>query len=277
MAAVVAVRGLASSGFAINVFSGAVAQSIVLALLEEPGLHEARPKPFTVWPLVVDGRVAWNKALAGAGAAVELRAAFLDGKLADVFQERITAAGRFKVFNAEVKVGEVEIRRVVPAAGSSPKFRVEFLSPTRFETPPYVKRPAPVYDQAPSPRNLFKSAVKTAIRLGLADLSWARKFLRWVIASVGLLDFGCRCQTRRGRLPGNRGGCACKCTTAAQLSGGRRLRGFAGWAVYRAFETSMVEDMWRMLSIAEAFGVGSNRPLGFGAVRITPVDRRASQ
>jgi CRISPR/Cas system endoribonuclease Cas6 (RAMP superfamily) len=33
----------------------------------------------------------------------------------------------------------------------------------------------------------------------------------------------------------------------------------------------MVGDMWRMLSVAEAFGVGSNRPLGLGAVRVTPL------
>ena len=38
MAAVVTVRGLASSGFVVNVFSGAVAQSVMLALLNEPGL-----------------------------------------------------------------------------------------------------------------------------------------------------------------------------------------------------------------------------------------------
>jgi CRISPR/Cas system endoribonuclease Cas6 (RAMP superfamily) len=30
----------------------------------------------------------------------------------------------------------------------------------------------------------------------------------------------------------------------------------------------MLEDMWRVLSVAEAFGVGSNRPLGLGAVRV---------
>jgi len=61
MAAVVTVRGLASSGFVVNVFSGVVAQSVVLALLNEPGLHDVRPKPFTVWPLVVNGRVVWNR------------------------------------------------------------------------------------------------------------------------------------------------------------------------------------------------------------------------
>ncbi len=44
-----------------------------------------------------------------------------------------------------------------------------------------------------------------------------------------------------------------------------------GWALYRAFETSMLGDMWRMLSVAETFGVGSNRSLGLGAVRITPL------
>ena len=76
MAAVVTVRGLASSGFVVNVFSGAVAQSVVISLLNEPGLHDVRPKPFTVWPLVVNGRVVWNRALTPAGAAVELRVAF---------------------------------------------------------------------------------------------------------------------------------------------------------------------------------------------------------
>jgi CRISPR/Cas system endoribonuclease Cas6 (RAMP superfamily) len=34
----------------------------------------------------------------------------------------------------------------------------------------------------------------------------------------------------------------------------------------------MVGDMWRVLSVAEAFGVGSNRSLGLGAVRITPLE-----
>jgi Uncharacterized conserved protein len=85
--------------------------------------------------------------------------------------------------------------------------------------------------------------------------AWARRFLRWAYASVGVADFGCR-----GR-----------CVVSVRLSGGRRLRGFVGWALYRAFETSMVGDMWRMLSVAEAFGVGSNRPLGLGAVRVTPL------
>jgi CRISPR/Cas system endoribonuclease Cas6 (RAMP superfamily) len=33
----------------------------------------------------------------------------------------------------------------------------------------------------------------------------------------------------------------------------------------------MLGDMWRILSLAEAFGVGSNRSLGLGAVRVTPL------
>jgi len=47
MAAVVTVRGLASSGFVVNVFSGAVVQSTVLALLNEPRLHDVT----CVWKL----------------------------------------------------------------------------------------------------------------------------------------------------------------------------------------------------------------------------------
>jgi CRISPR/Cas system endoribonuclease Cas6 (RAMP superfamily) len=78
------------------VFSGAVVQSVVLALLNEPRLHDVRPKPFTVWPLVVNGRVVWNRALAPAGAAVELRVAFFDGGLAEVFMERVMETGRFR-------------------------------------------------------------------------------------------------------------------------------------------------------------------------------------
>jgi Uncharacterized conserved protein len=98
--------------------------------------------------------------------------------------------------------------------------------------------------------------VKTAMRLGLADARLARRFLRWVYASIGVVDFGCRK----------------KCIVSVRLSRGRKLRGFVGLAVYHAFETPMVADMWRMLSVAEAFGVGSNRPLSLGVVKITPLE-----
>jgi len=106
MAAVVTVRGLASSGFVVNVFSGVVAQSVVLALLNEPGLHDVRPKPFTVWPLVVNGRVVWNRALAPAGAAVELRAAFFDGGLAEVFMERVMEGWALQIIQCRGGGGE---------------------------------------------------------------------------------------------------------------------------------------------------------------------------
>jgi CRISPR/Cas system endoribonuclease Cas6 (RAMP superfamily) len=56
-----------------------------------------------------------------------------------------------------------------------------------------------------------------------------------------------------------------------QLTRGRTARGFIGWAVYRAFETSMLKEMWRALAAAADFGLGSTRSLGFGAAKITPL------
>ncbi|AKT33925.1 CRISPR-associated endoribonuclease Cas6 [Pyrobaculum sp. WP30] len=214
-----------------------------------------RPKPFTVWPLVVDGKPLWDRGIVNSGALLELRVAFLNRALGEEFFSIMASTRRFLLFKSEVVIDTISAREVRLTSSSSSAFRVEFLSPTRFETPPYVKRPTPVYDLTPRPLNLFKSAVKTAMRLGLVDARWARRFLRWAYASVGVADFGCR-----GR-----------CVVSVRLSGGRRLRGFVGWALYRAFETSMLGDMWRMLSVAEAFGVGSNRPLGLGAVRVTPL------
>jgi CRISPR-associated endoribonuclease Cas6 len=252
---IVEVKGILAENAVISTFSGAIAQSIVLSLLNNPGLHGMRPKPFTVWPLVVDGKPLWDRGIINSGALLELRVAFLDRALGEEFFSIMASTRRFRLFKSEVVIDTISAREVRLISSSSSAFRVEFLSPTRFETPPYVKRPAPVYDLTPRPLNLFKSAVKTAMRLGLVDARWARRFLRWAYASVGVADFGCR-----GR-----------CVVSVRLSGGRRLRGFVGWALYRAFETSMLEDMWRMLSVAVAFGVGSNRPLGFGAVRITPL------
>ena len=246
-------KGVLERGVAVNFFSGYLAHAVVYRLL--PGLPERGPKPFTVQPLFFDGRPALGRTAVEAGSQVELRAAFFDEELGERFAEALKNG--FEIFGAYVLPVELEYKRLQPAALQAPAFRVELISPARFETAPYVRRPAPVFDLTPRPLNLFKSAVKTAVRLGLADVKWALRFLRWAYASVGIVDFGCR----RMR----------SCTTAVQLTGGRRLRGFVGWALYRAFETSMVEDMWRVLSIAEAFGVGSNRSLGFGAVRIAPL------
>ncbi len=252
--ALVLARGVAASSFVLNIFSGSVTQSVLTRLLNMAELHDARPKPFTVWPLVVNGKVVIDGVVNG-GSYIELRAAFFDRALAKNLGDLLMESGKFHIFNSEVKIGETAVQEFHVVTRSTPAFKVEFLSPTRFETPPYVKRPAPVYDLTPRPLNLFKSAVKTAMRLGLVDARWARRFLRWAYASVGVADFGCR-----GR-----------CVVSVRLSGGRRLRGFVGWALYRAFETSMVGDMWRVLSVAEAFGVGSNRSLGLGAVRVTPL------
>ncbi|NAZ33255.1 MAG: CRISPR-associated endoribonuclease Cas6 [Pyrobaculum sp.] len=250
---VVAFRGNLERGVAINLFSGYLAHSVVHRLLR--GLPERGPKPFTVWPLLIDGRPAVGLAAAAAGAEVELRAAFFDEELGRRFMEAVE--GGFDLFGARVAPAELEFWRPPrPAARQTPAFRVEFLSPTRFETPPYVRRPRPVYDLTPAPRNVFKSALKTAERLGLWGPAESKRLYRWAYAAVGITDFRIR-------------------PVAVSLTGGRTARGFVGWAVYRAFETSMLGEMWRALSAAADFGLGANRPLGFGAVRITPLEGTA--
>ena len=52
---VVAFKGFLERGVALNFFSGYLAHAVVHRLL--PGLPERGPKPFTVWPLVVDRRL----------------------------------------------------------------------------------------------------------------------------------------------------------------------------------------------------------------------------
>ena len=246
---VVVFSGFLERGVALTFFSGYLAHAVVHRLL--PGLPERGPKPFTVWPLVVNGKPALGPTAAPAGAEVELRVAFFDEELGRKFIEAL--GGGFELFGARVVPAELEFWKPPrPAAQQTQAFKVDFLSPVRFETPPYVKRPVPVYDITASPRNLFKSAARTALRLGLIRLRDAVRIYKWAYAAVGILDYRTRPVT-------------------VFLSGGRRLRGSVGWALYRAFETSMLGDMWRMLSVAEAFGVGSNRSLGLGAVRVMPL------
>lgn len=247
--AVVVFRGFLERGVAINFFSGYLVHAVVHRLL--PGLPERGPKPFTVWPLAVDGRPAIGPTAAPAGAEVELRAAFFDEELGRRFVEAVYAG--FRLFDAWVVPAVVEFWRAPrPPAAEAPAFRVEFLSPTRFETPPYVKRPRPVFDITPAFRNVFKSALKTAERLGLWGSSESKRLYRWAYAAVGITDFRVKPIT-------------------VQLTRGRTARGFVGWAAYRAFETSMLRDMWRALAAAADFGLGSTRSLGFGAAKITPL------
>ncbi len=247
---VVVFRGFLERGVVINFFSGYLAHALVHRFL--PGLPERGPKPFTVWPLVVDGKPAIGPTAAPAGAKVELRVAFFDEELAHNFIEAVHAG--FSLFDARVVPAEVEFWKAPrPPAAETPAFKVEFLSPTRFVTPPYVKRPRPVFDITPTFRNVFKSALKTAERLGLWGGPESRRLYRWAYAAVGITDFRVRPVT-------------------VQLGRGRTARGFIGWAVYRAFETSMLKEMWRALAAAGDFGVGSTRSLGFGAAKITPLD-----
>jgi CRISPR-associated endoribonuclease Cas6 len=245
---VVVFRGFLERGVVISFFSGYLAHALVHRYL--PGLPGRGPKPFTVWPLVVDGKPALGPAAAPAGARVELRAAFFDEELGHRFAEAVQSG--FKIFGTRAVPAEMEFWKAPrPVAQQTPAFKVEFLSPTRFETPPYVRRPRPVFDITPSPRNLFKSALKTAERLGLWGPSESRRLYRWAYAVVGITDFRVRPLT-------------------VQLTRGRTARGFVGRAIYRAFETSMLGIMWRALAVAADFGLGSSRSLGLGAIKITP-------
>jgi len=250
---VVVARGRTRGAVALAGFSGTVAQAIVLELLGAGELHGARPKPFAVWPLVAGGRPLLDGAALREGAAVELRVGFAVRELARRFVEEVSARGVFRLFGVEVSVEEVEFWEAPRRLEERPCFKVEFLSPTRFETQPYYRRKTPVYDFTPRPLNLFLSAVAYGRRFGFLKLG--TPFLRWVYTYVGLTDFGCRGP----------------CVRTVRLLGGGVARGFVGWALYRAFDTRRLSDLWRALAVAEAFNVGTGRGMGLGAVRITPL------
>jgi CRISPR-associated endoribonuclease Cas6 len=251
---VVVVRGRLKSPAAIAGFSGTLVQSIVLALLKAPWLHDARPKPFAVWPLVVSGRPVLDATVAEPGSLVELRAAFAQREVARRLVEAVASAGEFRVFNSAVAVEEVEFWDAPRRLEEKPCFKVEFVSPARFETHPYYRRSKPVYDFTPRPLNIFLSAVAYGRKFGFLKLGV--RFLKWAYTYVGIADFGCR------------GPCV---RTVRLLSGGI-ARGFVGWALYRVFGRRRLGDVWRALAVAEAFNVGTGRGMGLGAVRITPLD-----
>ena len=251
---VVVAKGRARGAVVFAAFSGTVAQAVVLELLGAARLHDARPKPFAVWPIVAGGRPLLDGAALEAGAQVELRVGFADRELARRFIEAVSARGVFRLFNTEVAVEEVEFWEAPRRLEEKPCFKVEFLSPTRFETHPYYPRRAPVYDFTPRPLNLFLSAVAHGRKFGLLRLG--TPFLRWVNTYVGLTDFGC----------------SRACVKTVKLPGGGIARGFVGWALYRAFNARRLTDLWKALAVAEALNVGTGRGMGLGAVRITPLD-----
>jgi CRISPR-associated endoribonuclease Cas6 len=184
---VVVVSGRLKSALAINVYSGTVAQSIVLSLLDAPELHDAKPKPFAVWPLHINKRPVLDGVAAPPGSELMLRAAFAQRELARRLVEAVAERG-LKVFNAEVSVEAVEFWDVPRGAGGKECFKVDFLSPTRFETRRYYQRRTPVYDFTPRALSLFHSAVAYGRRFGL--FKYGINFLKWVYNYVG--DHGLR-------------------------------------------------------------------------------------
>ncbi|ABP50711.1 CRISPR-associated protein, Cas6 family [Pyrobaculum arsenaticum DSM 13514] len=249
---VVLVRGRPTEAVAMVGFTGTVAQSLVVSLLGGE-LHDARPKSFSVTPFFVNGRPAVDKAVAGPGDILELRAAFAQRELAERFIAEV--AKGYTLFGRRVVVEELEFYDVfsqpLPEAQC---FKLEFLTPLRFAVKPLYRRSRAVFDFLPRPLSVFKSAVRHGRALGLLKLG--APFLRWVHTYVALTDFGCR-----GR-----------CVVTVKLPNGGVARGFVGWALYRSFGKRRIADLWRALRVAEAFNLGTGRGMGLGVVRVTPLD-----
>lgn len=249
---VVIVRGKPSEAIAMVGFTGTVAESLVVSILGG-GLHDVRPKPFSVTPFFVNGRPALDKAIAGPGDLLEFRAAFAQRELAEKFVASV--AQGFSLFGKRVVVEELEFSGVFSSPLPDARcFKLEFLTPLRFAVKPLYKRRRAVFDFLPRPLSVFKSAVRHGRALGLLKLG--APFLRWVHTYVALTDFGCR-----GR-----------CIATVRLPNGGVARGFVGWALYRSFGKRRLADMWRALRVAEAFNLGTGRGMGLGVVKVVPLE-----
>lgn len=253
MTYVVRVRLTPAEPLVLVNFTGTVVESLVVRALGDPSLHDVRPKPFSVTPFFLNGRPVVDKAAVPPGAPLEFRAGFADEKLAFRFVSSLR--GEVELFGRRAAVAELEFKDAfidpLPAAQC---FKAEFLTPTRFATPPLYKRRRAVFDFLPRPLTVFKSAVRHGRSLGLLRLG--APFLKWVYTYVALTDFGC----------------FGKCVHTVRLPNGGVARGFAGWALYRAFGKRRLADMWRVLRLMEVFNVGTGRGMGLGVVRITPLD-----
>ncbi|AAL62618.1 conserved hypothetical protein [Pyrobaculum aerophilum str. IM2] len=248
----VRVLGRLAGGVVLTGFSGTLVESLVVSRLGG-WLHDAKPKPFAVSPLFAGGRPVLDGAALGQGTEVEFRVGFADELLALRFVDSLS--GGVTLFGKPLELAELEFRDVSSEPlPSTPCFKVEFLSPTRFAVKPLYKRRRALFDFTPRPLNLFKSAVRQGRALGLLRLGGP--FLRWVYTYVALTDFGCWG----------------KCVRTVKLLGGGVARGFVGWALYRAFGRRRLADVWRALRVAEVFNVGTGRGMGLGAVRVTPLE-----
>ncbi|ABL89079.1 CRISPR-associated protein, Cas6 family [Pyrobaculum islandicum DSM 4184] len=198
-------------------------ESLVLKTLGRPDLHDAKVKPFSVWPLLHRGRpVLWRAAVAP-GDPVEVRMGFADDDMASQFAA--AAAGGLQLFGARLDPEAVEVRDAHHDLPQEQCFKLEFLSPLRFATPPLYRRSKPTYEFYPRPLSLFKSAVKHGRTLGLTKLG--APFLRWVYTYVALTDLGCHS----------------RCVATVKLPGGGIARGFLGWALYRAYGKRRITDL----------------------------------
>ncbi|CCC81906.1 CRISPR-associated endoribonuclease Cas6 [Thermoproteus tenax] len=233
-------------------FTGTVVESLVIKALERPDLHDARTKPFSVWPLLHNGRPVLSAAAVAPGDLLEIRAGFADEDMARKFAESVGRS--LELFGRRLSVEAVEVKSAFFQMPEAQCFKLEFLTPLRFAVPPIYRRRRALFDFLPRPLSLFKSAVRHGRQLGLTKLG--TPFLKWVHTYVALTDFGCR---RR-------------CVVTVELPGGGLARGFVGWALYRSFGRRRLRDLWTVIKLMEALNVGTGRTMGLGAVRATPLD-----
>ncbi|MEM0370838.1 MAG: CRISPR-associated endoribonuclease Cas6 [Pyrobaculum sp.] len=230
-------------------FTGTVVLSALATQLGE-WVHDERPRPLSVTPIFYRGRPVVDKAAVAPGEELEFRIGVATAAAA----EKILAELRDLVlFGQRLVLKEMEFRHAYTDLPETQCFKIEFLTPLRFATPPLMRRKKPVFEFTPRPLTLFKSVIKHARQFGLIKLGVP--FLKWVYTYVAMTDFGCYG----------------KCVKTIKLANGGVARGFTGWALYRAYSARRVRDMWKALRLVETFNVGTGRAMGLGVARVTPL------
>ncbi len=253
-----------SSALVLTNFTGSIAMSVTLNILGTVDaelarrIHDSRgPKPMSVTPLTLGGKVLWGgRHIIAPGEAVQFRVSALGDvgvKLLDAL-DRINEVGLFGV-NARVEVLGAEVVRLGELFSPGPSsFGVEFLSPIRFARRRTMRRRRVKYEFCPNIENIIKSTLNYWLRtIGDGEFRDWPRLLRWVYNYVYTRDIYGRVVSTK--LPNS---------DQPQL-------GFIGRAEYeiRSKREGRIRQFWALMRLAELMNTGTTRSIGFGHIKIT--------
>ncbi|RLE38700.1 CRISPR-associated endoribonuclease Cas6 [Candidatus Woesearchaeota archaeon] len=255
-------------------FTGHIVLSLFLRMLGSVDakyasyLHDYKGvKPYAVKPFMGDRGVLYSPEFKGvilkSGNEYFFQVSLVQEEPAKKFLEALTTSvvdstfrllGRSPITITDVSIEVHDLEDLEPEF-TDDRFKVRFITPTRFSVRRRTLRRKPLFSLVPTPLSLFHSLVHHWNTFAPPSKKIKEeRFLDWILDNVYESDLRLRADV-------------------APIGDGKKVIGVVGYVIYRVEEpeSSYLRDMFLLLRYGEYFNVGNSRSMGLGVMDVTKV------